>query len=79
MTVFTDFTGASYEYSATRFTSQLQLCGSHSMFVPSPLFLVVFLWTRCRCLQIRDLYALNNARCASVSRMGLHRLHSPVF
>jgi hypothetical protein len=35
MTGFTDFTGASYECSATRFTSQLQLCGFHSMFVPS--------------------------------------------
>jgi hypothetical protein len=45
MTVFADFTGASYEGSANRFTSQLQLCGVHSsMFVPSALFLRGILW-----------------------------------
>ena len=43
----------------------------HSMFVPSARGIIVgFCGPRRRCSQIRDLCALSNARCASVSRMG---------
>jgi hypothetical protein len=66
------FCRASYERSATRFTSQLQLCGMHSLFVRSARGIFVDFCgpPRRRCSQIRDLRALSNARCASVSRMG---------